>query len=127
VTGKWNGNDGGTYWIRQMDPISPGRPAEGIAVMWFGTSGLEEGTFFSNVFHGVRDGDRITGEWADIPMGRTMAHGEITLDCTQEGGIDKLERYSETGGFGGSEFSSQLGRPPLPCAFAPTYGCGTIE
>ena len=80
ITGKWYGDDGGTYWIRQI----------GVTVMWFGTSGLEEGTHFSNVFHGVRELDEIRGEWADIPMGRTMAHGEIDLTCTQEGGIDKL-------------------------------------
>jgi hypothetical protein len=34
-----------------------------------------------------------------------MQQGEITLDSTQEGGIDKLKRTSETGGFGGTEFS----------------------
>lgn len=95
LTGKWNGNDGGTYWIRQ----------ERGAVMWFGTSGLQEGTPFSNVFHGVRNGDTITGKWADIPMGKIMQQGEISFTCTQEGGIDKLKRKSQTGGFGGTEFS----------------------
>jgi hypothetical protein len=44
LTGKWNGNDGGTYWIRQDGSKDVG------AVMWFGTSGLGEGTLFSNVF-----------------------------------------------------------------------------
>src|SRR5215207_3508757 len=95
LTGKWNGNDGGTYWIRQV----------GGAVMWFGASGIQEGTGFSNVFHGVRNGDTITGKWVDIPMGKIMQQGEISFDCAQEGGIDKLKRKSQTGGFGGAEFS----------------------
>jgi hypothetical protein len=95
ISGKWNGNDGGTYWIQQSRS----------RVSWFGASGLQEGTTFTNVFQGWRSGDTITGQWADVPMGKIMQQGEISFTCIQEGVIDKLIRKSQTGGFGGTEFS----------------------
>ena len=88
------------YWIKQTTGLR-----NEVIVMWFGTSSLQEGTGFSNVFHGVRNGDTITGDWADIPMGKIMQQGKISFVCVQEGGVDKLKKTSQTGGFGGSEFS----------------------
>jgi hypothetical protein len=110
LTGKWNGNDGGTYYIRQ-ERTDDKTNLPVIEVMWFGTSGLQEGATFANVFNGKRDGDTITGKWADIPMGKVMQQGEISFTCTQEGGIDKLKRKSQTGGFGGTEFSKLNHKP----------------
>ena len=95
ITGKWIGNDGGIYWIQQSRS----------RVSWFGASGLQEGTAFTNVFQGWRSGDTITGQWADVPLGKMMQQGEISFTCVQEGGIDKLIRKFQTGGFGGTEFS----------------------
>ena len=95
ISGKWNGNDGGTYWIQQSRS----------RVSWFGASGLQEGTTFANVFQGWRSGDTITGQWADIPMGKIMQHGEISFTCIRDGAVDKLIRKYQIGGFGGTEFS----------------------
>lgn len=95
ITGKWIGNDGGIYWIKQSKS----------RVSWFGASGLQEGTTFTNVFQGWRSEDTITGQWADVPIGKIMQQGEISFTCVREEGIDKLIRKSQTGGFGGTEFS----------------------
>jgi hypothetical protein len=106
ISGKWNGNDGGTYWIMQSK----------TRTSWFGASGLQEGTAFANVFQGWRSGDTITGYWADVPMGKIMQGGGISFTCIHEGGIDKLIRKSQTGGFGAtllSKLSTPPGGPPL--------------
>lgn len=58
VTGAWAANDQGTYYVRQV----------GTTVWWLGLS-RDRGGSFANVFHGTIQGDTITGDWADVPMG----------------------------------------------------------
>src|SRR6188472_4787363 len=47
LTGKWIGNDGGKYYIRQIDKT----------VWWFGFNTFSIGEGFSNVFNGIRSGN----------------------------------------------------------------------
>lgn len=96
LSGKWQGNDGGTYYITQ----------NGNSVWWFGSKELRQGTGFSNVFEGHRNGDIISGKWSDVPMGKTKSSGILTLLCNYvNGGDDKLTISENTGGFGGSVLS----------------------
>lgn len=111
LSGIWNGNDGGTYYIQQ----------DGDRVWWIGASSLKEGTGFSNVFEGEIENDIITGKWADVPMGNTNGNGELVLVVEtytkyDENGknpvtYDVLTKSSERGGFGGTE----LTRPQPHC------------
>src|SRR5215203_631725 len=69
LSGKWRANDGGTYFVRQV----------GSEFWWFGARNLQEGTGFSNVFHGTISGGVTTpngyvrpyiyGDWQDVPFG----------------------------------------------------------
>src|SRR5438552_1137645 len=57
LTGIWNCNDGGIYYIRQVSN----------EIWWFGNS---SNNAFSNVFHGQLSGSTITGKWSDVPLGK---------------------------------------------------------
>jgi hypothetical protein len=78
ISGVWRGNDGGTYWIRQI----------GRCVWWAGASDNSDprrvGRAFTNVFRGVltADGRTISGSWSDVPNGATRGSGRLTLAVT---------------------------------------------
>ncbi|MDN0075071.1 hypothetical protein QU481_09210 [Crenobacter sp. SG2303] len=92
LTGQWRCNDGGTYYIRQVD----------LEIWWYGRS-ANGGQGFSNVFHGfIQKSGRIEGRWADVPMGRMQNSGKLVL---QIGGSRILNAVSNTGGFGGGEWT----------------------
>lgn len=94
LSGAWQGNDGGTYYIQQ----------NGNDIWWAGGTSFKKGSGFSNVFDGQRTGDSIKGSWADVPIGDTRADGDLSLQCNQDANNDILTRTSATGGFGGSEW-----------------------
>jgi hypothetical protein len=124
LSGKWKGDDGGTYFIGQN-----GFPGMDVTpkVWWFGSNSLGDKAGFSNVFQGeMKGGDPsgkwiITGKWADVPMGNTNGNGELVLVVEtytnyDENGknpvtYDVLTKSSERGGFGGTE----LTRPQPHC------------
>src|SRR5438445_61941 len=58
LTGKWNGDDGGTLFIRQV----------GNEVWRLGQSG-NGGADWTNVLHGTIRGRTLVGDWADAPAG----------------------------------------------------------
>ncbi|HHD64920.1 MAG TPA: hypothetical protein ENK96_11315 [Desulfobulbaceae bacterium] len=91
LTGKWRCNDGGTYFIRQS----------GSSLWWYGRS-QDGGRTWANVFHGRIQGNRIKGQWADIPQGRTLNSGDMILQII---GTNKLRATRKSGGFGGSQWS----------------------
>lgn len=96
LSGVWKGNDGGTYYVQQ----------DGNKVWWIGASNFREGTGFSNVFEGQRDGNLVTGKWAGVPMGKTRNNGELSVICNYvNGGDDTLTITSSSGGFGGTVIS----------------------
>jgi len=76
--GTWSGNDGGTYWIRQI----------GNCIWWTGFSGPVDtptmGKSFSNVLFGSITASSttiatVTGYWADVPRGGTRGTGLLVL------------------------------------------------
>jgi hypothetical protein len=100
LTGVWRGNDGGTYYIREV--------AETGQIAWVGehpeaepgTVGMP-GTRWVNVFMGQRDGRLIRGEWSDVPKGDVNQNGEMILFVNSE---RRLSIIRKTGGFGGLRF-----------------------
>lgn len=90
--GAWSANDGGTYYVRQL----------GDQFFWLGMS-RDNGRSFTNVFHGTRQGDVITGVWADV-RGASRGGGSLTLRIN---GTASMQRTGVTGGFSGSRW----GRP----------------
>lgn len=92
LTGRWQGNDGGVYYVRQA----------GDQLHWY----AEQNTTmprWAHVFHGSIRGDRISGEWLDVPKGQTTGQGKLSLVIRSNGQV--LERSRETGGFGPSRWT----------------------
>jgi hypothetical protein len=70
LTGTYSTNDGGTYYVRQI----------GNNLLWVGVSTNNDGRDYTNVFIGTIQGDTVTGNWADVPRGRTQNYGVLTLN-----------------------------------------------
>jgi hypothetical protein len=102
LTGVWDCNDGGTYYLRQLDDI----------LWWFGEPSYEPGVW-SNVATGIISDDIIYLDWSDVPKGSLMNSGYLVLDIVSS---DRLVLLDMSGGFGGSVWTrrgsssgSQLG------------------
>jgi hypothetical protein len=90
MTGVWNCNDGGVYFIRQV----------GNQIWWYGQSS-DGGTTWSNVFQGTITGSKAIGSWADVPKGNIRGYGEMTLRISG----DRIQKISGGENFGGSAWS----------------------
>jgi hypothetical protein len=97
LTGRWECDDGGTYYIRQV----------GSELWWRGISGEAKGKkkAFENVFHGNINGKVVTGSWADDPKGESRNAGILSLEIIGDGKNLQLKRTKETGGFGGGTWT----------------------
>ncbi len=92
LTGQWKCDDGGIYYIRQV----------GEQVWWYGQSD-NDGASWSNVFRGRIQGNRVMGQWADVPKGNNRGAGEMLIQITS---IDRFRAIDKTGSsFGGSEWT----------------------
>src|SRR5882672_518922 len=88
LTRTWSANDRVTYYITQ----------NGITVLWAGlnnestngTNDFHHGILFTNVFRGTRNGNTISGDWADV-RGRdnSTAAGTLTLRVNPDGTLRK--------------------------------------
>ena len=87
LTGTWRGNDQGIYHIRQV----------GNVVWWVGIDSTSNGAGWTHAFRGFRNGDMVTGSWADV----RGVMGSGTLTFRQRNG-NYLNRTGTSGsGFGG--------------------------
>jgi len=88
LTGRWVGNDGGTYRVREV----------GNTVWWVGMSG-DDGKSWTHAYRGLRAGGNVSGRWADVngPMGSGV------LNVRQTDGTH-LVRTAVSGGFSGSRW-----------------------
>lgn len=98
LTGRWQGNDGGIYYIREI----------GAEIWWLGSNTFKTGEGFTNVMHGLRNETKnpqpIWGQWSDVPMGQTKASGYLGIIIDPTG--TKLTKYNSLGDFfGGSEWT----------------------
>jgi C1A family cysteine protease len=92
VSGKWSCNDGGHYYIRQI----------GNNVAWFGEASNTNGKpNFANVGIGVRTGNNITMQWADVPKCGLSGQGTLQLTVPNANTITK----TSGGGFSGSSWT----------------------
>jgi hypothetical protein len=79
LTGTWLADDGGVYYVRQLDDV----------VWWNGMSSRDGppdglGQDWNNVGRGVLNDDlTITADWADVPRGQ--ARGRGTIDFQVQG------------------------------------------
>lgn len=82
LTGIWQANDGGTYYLRQIGNI----------IWWNGMSGGNDGRTFDNVFRGTITSttNTIAGEWADVPRGTVMGSGTLGLKIISPTTLQKV-------------------------------------
>jgi len=98
LSGTWLGNDGGTYYINDVNGTHE--------LVWFaehpsatpGVPGRIPPSGWANVFIGYRAiGNRIEGTWADVPRGGANRYGTLALQIETP---FKLRTISQTGGYG---------------------------
>ena len=99
LTGQWNCDDGGTYFLRQI----------GNVLWWYGGS-ADAGASWSNVFRGIVQGNQINGQWADVPKGRNLSSGKMSLAIEP---AFTLKAISKTGGFGGGTWTRNNASSPV--------------
>lgn len=98
VTGSWAGDDGGIYYLRQVDKI----------VWWNGMADRAGspsilGRQWNNVGRGeIKDDLTIAVEWADVPRGDILGGGTLTLkiEADAKGNIQLRTVSQQTGDFG---------------------------
>lgn len=86
-SGKWHGEDGSTYYVRQI----------GDEIYWY-AEGSQEVRRSSSIFVGKLRAGMILGSWVDVPKGGAAAgRGELHLSIHEKGNV--LEASRVTGGF----------------------------
>jgi len=95
ITGTWLADDGGTYVVRRTG---------GTTIWWLGRS-ADGGKSFTNVFKGVRNGNRITGDWADVisqSKDPNSGVGSLVLEinATKQGNQEFISGFKKVGGSG---------------------------
>lgn len=88
LTGVWNCDDGGRYYIRQF----------GTTIWWYGEHDPNTPDW-SNVMRGTIIGSTINADWTDVPKGSVMQYGLLTLQIQSN---NRIVATSKTGGFAGS-------------------------
>jgi hypothetical protein len=111
LTGAWRGDDGGVYYIRQVDDC----------VWWFGSDLTELDpakmgrSNFANVAAGRVDGDDVELEWADLTLGKLVGGGGLTLRINDGG--DQLKVAAQRGDWGfGANTLNRIASNPSPSA-----------
>jgi hypothetical protein len=101
ITGVWECNDGGTYYIRNL----------GREVWWFG-HGVHPHQSFANVAYGQVEGEgdsrTLTLRWADVPAGTTNIYGRLVLLLSfsiQWNRVTHMSATESSGHFGGSHWT----------------------
>jgi hypothetical protein len=95
LTGVWAANDEGTYYVHQVSNT----------IWWLGLS-RDQGRTFANVFQGTIQGNAITGDWADVPVGSIENNGRLSLLLPPHPSLGPLsimfvkDAPASTGGFG---------------------------
>jgi len=94
LTGIWDCDDGGTYYIRQT----------GDRIYWFGEACSVPGEIpsFANVLSGTVANNNINAEWADVPYGKAASAGALGLRTTSN---NQITYVSATGGFSGRNWT----------------------
>ncbi len=102
LTGRWRGNDGGVYYLRQVG-----------SELWAYGENAPSQPAWSNVMHGVVYGSQIRLQWADVPKGRAAGSGYMHLEVAPDG---RLIARHRVGAFAGSEWVREAAMAPPPAA-----------
>jgi hypothetical protein len=105
LTGVWSGNDGGTYYIRQL----------GNTIWWIGESSISPGRW-SNAAKGTISGNVITLEYSDVPKGCAIGYGNLILEVVSN---TELRAKSKPASYGGSIWT-RIGSTTCPNAATTT-------
>jgi hypothetical protein len=111
LTGVWDCDDGGRYYIRQS----------GDAIWWLGEPSTNPGGW-SNVAEGTVSDNTIKLDWSDVPKGCTLNKGTLVLNILSK---DKLTATEKSGGFGGSTWT-RVASTTCPSSTTTTSGATTI-
>ena len=94
LTGTWTGDDGGVYFVRQLDDV----------VWWNGMSSRDGPAgrpwpSWNNVGRGILGDDlRIVADWSDVPRGGVGGHGTVTFQVgSHPTGDLEILKIEETG------------------------------
>jgi hypothetical protein len=106
LSGVWRGQDGGTYYVRHFPNKYYDCPPYrffcgelrdlGNHLMWVGMS-ADDGKSWANVFVGKFYSGVITGTWVDVPRGKTVGSGTLTLDLWRHGRSDERWGFKDQG------------------------------
>ena len=91
LSGRWNCDDGGQYYLRHL----------GNTLYWYGERSAANPAW-SNIFQGNVQGERVNGNWVDVPKGQASSRGVLQMQIKDNGNV--LEATHKTGGFGGSRW-----------------------
>lgn len=83
LDGAFDGG-GGKYYIRQL----------GNEILWYGEENATSPSW-SNVAHGVINGNIITVKWADVPKGSIMQSGSLKIRIDSNDALILLEQQGE--------------------------------
>ncbi len=75
---------GGKYYLRQL----------GNDVLWYGEENAVSPSW-SNVAHGIINGNIITVKWADVPKGSIMQSGNLVIRIDSNDALVLLEQTGE--------------------------------
>jgi hypothetical protein len=109
LTGAWAGDDGGIYYLRQVESV----------VWWSGMSGrdrspLDVGRDWNNVARGVINGLQIDVEGSDVPRGPALGNGSLVLNIQDDGkGNIQIVKVVDHWG-AGNEFGNEVWTPCSP-------------
>ncbi|TPN85904.1 M12 family metallopeptidase [Aquimarina algicola] len=106
MSGYYRANDGGHYYIRHI----------GTDVYWFGEHASGN---WANIFKGKLDGNKITGQFYDVPKGRIQGSG--TLKLTVNYNSTRITK-TEGANFGGSVWNKTTRPANLPPPRAAGFG-----
>ena len=99
IGGRWSANDGGFYDVRVV----------GNEVFWLGESG-DGGRSWTQVFRGTRQGNMLTGMWADV-RGASHNSGTMTLRISGTASMDFVSGTRGAGFRWGRPCNDTAGRP----------------
>jgi hypothetical protein len=83
LNGVFSGG-GGKYYIRQL----------GNDILWYGEEDAVAPTW-SNVAHGIINGNKITVKWADVPKGSIMQSGDLIITIVSNDAMTLLQQTGE--------------------------------
>src|SRR5918995_5391155 len=101
LSGIYNSNDGGRYYVRQNGPLT---------IYWAGLSGGGSGTGFTNIFKGTAPqtaspGTTFSGQWCDVPRGTSLNCGNLSIRMTSPTTFARVADGGYLRAFGGSQWT----------------------